>query len=138
MGRTETDQVTSNSQTVGTAGTGNALQHEVFIMSAEHPADSHGNEADPDAVYVESTETVIGAIVQTVAEATARDPLELKPLFAVIDPDAVEGIFDRPSLTTSRSNATLRFTYEGCDVSIEGTENGTTVRATTVDDARPS
>lgn len=47
-------------------------------------------------------------VVETVAEATATDPLELEPLYDVIDPDALDRLFrpgrgDRPNGGVSSS-----------------------------------
>ena len=79
--------------------------------------------ADRDDIFeivVEPTETVVEGVVRAVATATGRDMLELRPLFDVIDPDAIETLFDSGSAGDTTPDATLTFTYEGCTVETDG------------------
>ena len=90
---------------------------------------------DDETIVIDGTsfETVTEAIIHAVASVTERDLLELRPLFDVLDPDAVEGIFDRPVTSEPPAAATLTFTYEGCTVSTDGV----TVRATPIEEQPP-
>jgi hypothetical protein len=71
-------------------------------------------------------------VVQAVAEATNTDPVDLPPLYGVIDPDALDAIF-RPTVDGHGSNRgrgmgdsrELRFFYAGREVSVRS--DGVTV-----------
>lgn len=58
-------------------------------------------------------------VITSVAEARGVDPLELEPLYAAIDPDALNKLF-QPSLGAPNSSLNLQFTFAGCDVEIRG------------------
>lgn len=59
------------------------------------------------------------AVVEAVAEAEGVDPTELTPLYAAIDPDALESLFE-PSLpsTDGRVVGEIRFPYHGYEVRV--------------------
>lgn len=62
-------------------------------------------------------------VIERVAEAEGVDPIEIDPLYSVIDPDALDSLF-RPQLKESAvpdSNAALRFEYHGYDVRVTAT-----------------
>ena len=54
-------------------------------------------------------------VVTAVAAATGIDPLELEPLYYVVDPDALNSLFDS-SRTYSSTPKEFRFTMAGCEV----------------------
>jgi len=56
-------------------------------------------------------------IVYTVANISETDPTALRPLGEVIDPDALDTIFDQAE-TADRAPAHLSFEYEGFDVTL--------------------
>lgn len=56
------------------------------------------------------------AIVETVAENEDIDPLELPPLYTVLDPDLLERVIE-----SAREDVTIEFTYCGYDVALDGT-----------------
>lgn len=66
-------------------------------------------------------ESPSASIIECVAEATGRDPIELPPLYERVDPDAVNELLNDPS---ERPRATphlsITFRYAGCDVTISG------------------
>lgn len=64
-------------------------------------------------------ETVSNRVIAAVAEATGVDPLELDPLYNVVDPDALNAIFS-PANGRQGADAKLRFTMEGCAVVVRG------------------
>lgn len=61
------------------------------------------------------SETVITAV----AEAKGVDPLELDPLYTVVDPDALNSMF-RPSVGSPPTSLELRFSMAGCQVVVHG------------------
>jgi hypothetical protein len=63
------------------------------------------------------------AVVEAVAAATDRDPLELPPLSEVIDPDALEGLLDPDAgVDDAKSNLVqVSFEYAGVVVLIDST-----------------
>jgi hypothetical protein len=62
------------------------------------------------------TRPVTEAILTAVATATGNDPLELPPLYSVIDPDALEALFDPPAYDGSDQRLTVTFEYADCRV----------------------
>jgi len=84
--------------------------------------------ADPEAVvYTRSDgECPAHSVVEAVAETTHTDPTRLRPLYEVIDPDAlndlISGSLERPQ---APEDLTVTFQFEGCDVVVCG--NGRTV-----------
>lgn len=60
-------------------------------------------------------ETVSERVIDAVSEATGTDPVELEPLYNVVDPDALNAIFASGGAGES-SDTELRFTMAGCDV----------------------
>lgn len=71
------------------------------------------------ATRVREAERPGEAIVRAVATATDRHPLELRPLYHAIDPDAVDALFEG-SHRRIPSEPALRFVYEGCRVRLDG------------------
>lgn len=55
------------------------------------------------------------AVVEAVTAETERDPLDLDPLYTQIDPDALDTL-----VASATDNVRIGFTYEGCDVVVEG------------------
>lgn len=54
--------------------------------------------------------TVSERIIQTVAETTNSDPLELTPLYDAVDPEALDALID------GMSDGEISFTYAGHEV----------------------
>ena len=52
-------------------------------------------------------------VVTAVAAVTERSPLEMTPLYGVVDPDALD------ALCCDNSNVTTCFQYEGCQVLVD-------------------
>lgn len=63
---------------------------------------------------VQTPERVTEAVVTAVAEETGLSALELEPLADVVDPDALNALFE------SGTAVALEFTYHGFDVSVSG------------------
>lgn len=58
-------------------------------------------------------------VITSVAEAKGIDPLDLEPLYPVIDFDALNSMF-RPSVGSPPPSLELRFSMAGCEVIIHG------------------
>jgi hypothetical protein len=63
------------------------------------------------------TDSLSGRVVTAVAEANGVDHTELPPLYSVVDPDALEALFDGRR-EESGSDCQLSFTYAGQEVRI--------------------
>lgn len=55
-------------------------------------------------------------VVSAVAAACDIDPLELPPLYDVIDPDALDRLFEHGALAEGNSIGRVTFTMAGCEV----------------------
>lgn len=64
------------------------------------------------------TEAVSEAVVYAVAERTDTDPKTLEPLHDVVDPDALNALFETKRTGLSRPPVRVTFTYCGCEVVI--------------------
>ena len=51
-------------------------------------------------------------VIQTVAETTNTDPLELPPLYETIDPDALD------ALIADMQAGSISFTYTDCEITV--------------------
>lgn len=69
------------------------------------------------ALAVDSDE-VCERIVSGVAALEGADPMELPPLFEVVDPDALEAVFST-TVSGTRRSGTVAFTYAGHQVTVE-------------------
>lgn len=65
------------------------------------------------------------AVVETVAIAANRDPLELEPLFDSVDPDALDTLVRSTENDSPDGNATVRFVHDGYEVTVH--RDGTVV-----------
>lgn len=57
-------------------------------------------------------ETAAEAVIQTVAETTDTDPLELPPLYETIDPDALDALIE------DMQAGSISFTYTGREITV--------------------
>jgi hypothetical protein len=60
------------------------------------------------------------AVIRTVAAVTNQDPLEMKPLYDVIDPDALNNLFAPSRLASCEHDLVVEFSYNGCSVRLSG------------------
>lgn len=65
------------------------------------------------------TGQVSETVVTAVAEATGVDPVDLDPLYDVVDPDALDQIF-RSTGTSPPNSMEVRFSMAGCHVVVRG------------------
>lgn len=78
------------------------------------------------------SEQISEAVVTAVAEAKGVDPLDLDPLYSVVDPDALNSMF-QPTVGSPPASMELRFSMAGCQVVVQG-EGEVTVIAPTKSD----
>lgn len=53
-------------------------------------------------------------IVESVAASKSTSPLELTPIYTVVDPEALEDLFSGPT-----QQGRIEFEYEGCHVRVD-------------------
>ncbi|KTG08343.1 hypothetical protein AUR64_19105 [Haloprofundus marisrubri] len=63
--------------------------------------------------YVDS---VVEELVQTVSALRGVSPMEISPLYSVVDPDALEALF--AGATATPNSRVVTFDYEGFEVTI--------------------
>lgn len=56
------------------------------------------------------------AVIEAVSDHTGTDPLELDPLYHVIDPDALDGVFETAPEDGVDAEVSIR--YNGCTVTV--------------------
>lgn len=71
---------------------------------------------------IDGGESVSMAIVRTVSAVEGCDPCSLRPLTAVIDPDALDALFESRSDDTARTGGQLSFIYSQCRVTVDNGE----------------
>lgn len=62
------------------------------------------------------------AVVHAVSETLSRDPCAVQPLAEVLDPDALDSLFNPQDDGTERLGGNLTFVYSDCHVSIQNGE----------------
>ena len=78
-----------------------------------------------------TSDEISETVVTTVAEAKGVDPLDLEPLYAVVDPDALNRMFASARRAES-SSLELEFSVAGCQVVVHG-DGEVAVTPTTAD-----
>lgn len=68
------------------------------------------------------TESVSTAVVRAVSAVEGQKPGSLRPLASVIDPDALDALFETRANGRPRTGGSLSFIYSGCRVSIDNGE----------------
>lgn len=86
------------------------------------PSDSEGYDPITETyhAYHDRTTAPVGAtIVETVATITGKEPSDVDPLHEVVDPDALDAIFEPTNDTgVTRTDGTVSFVFEGYDVTV--------------------
>jgi len=80
-------------------------------------------------------ESVSMAVVRAVSAVEGRDPLALRPLIDVLDPDALDTLFGSRTDGAPRLGGRFTFVYSECRVTIE---NGETITVEPKQTARMS
>ena len=81
----------------------------------ESKADVADGQRDEEATYhIRNDESVTEGVVRAVSSATHSEPIELEPLYSVVDTDALNALFTSLGTGTSRhSNGVVEFDYAG-------------------------
>lgn len=64
-------------------------------------------------------ESVSTAVIRAVSAVKGRKPASLQPLSDVIDPDALDALFDSRSNDGPQTHRRLSFSYSSCHITIE-------------------
>ena len=79
-------------------------------------------DADRDvyrASFDSDSEGASSAVVSAVAAVAGTSPVEMPPLYSVVDPDALETLVDGPAVSRRSSSDThVSFPYNGYDVTV--------------------
>lgn len=79
------------------------------------------DETDPETITRthDSNEPPSWTVIEAVAEATDTEPERLRPLFDVVDPDALDAVLESATDPDGPpSEVRVTFRYEGCDVAV--------------------
>lgn len=68
---------------------------------------------------IASDESVSMAVVRVVSALEDRDPVTLPPLSTVLDPDALDALFQSTCDGKQRVGAHVSFIYSGCEITID-------------------
>lgn len=71
---------------------------------------------------IDAGEPVSTAVVRAVSAVEGCDPCSLRPLTTVIDPDALDVLFDAQANDTPRTGGRLSFIYSHCRVTVDNGE----------------
>lgn len=70
-------------------------------------------------------DTISRRVIEAVADETGTDPLELDPLYRVVDPDSLDEMFRGAPPAAGRGAYRIEFTFGGCRVTVTGDETVT-------------
>lgn len=92
-----------------------------------------GRETHEVSLDLESDEPISNAVTEVVSEATRTGPEDLRPLYEVVDPDALDETFAPTGSDDAEATRTgyVAFQYEGCHVRVSA--NGRVVATPTED-----
>lgn len=71
---------------------------------------------------IDSDELPSEAVVRATAALTGMPVIELDPLFDVVDPDHLDGLFDDSRRRLVPEERSVTFAFNGCRVSVTGEE----------------
>jgi hypothetical protein len=69
-----------------------------------------------------ASEAVSTAVVRAVSALEDRKPQSLRPLVEILDPDALDSLFEARGKGTARPGGRLSFVYSNCQVTIDNGE----------------
>ncbi|WP_440765270.1 HalOD1 output domain-containing protein [Natronorubrum sp. DTA7] len=93
-------------------------------MKPEPPLDATAGSSSPNSVHHDFTgdQTASLAVIEAIAAVSGTDPVELPPLYDVINPDALNALFE-PHERRTGSGLHVEFSYNGFDIVVrEGPE----------------
>lgn len=90
-------------------------------MTNQPPEGDGGDDDRPDRAHrltyeIDGDESPSIAVVRAVAALTDTSPLDLDPLYDVVDPEHLDGLFEGTGDDTVRTEST--FTFDGCEVTV--------------------
>ncbi|PCR89247.1 HalOD1 output domain-containing protein [Natrinema ejinorense] len=86
--------------------------------TANSPGDGSDSEPYTARYDWDGTDLPSSSIVRTVAAVTGMEPADMRPLYDVVDAEAVDRLFTR---TRGRARPErLSFRFEDCDVTVHG------------------
>lgn len=100
------------------------IEHGTHYPDSETGRCPGSPEREPDHLDTQCS-SVSEKVVQKVAEQEGTDPVDLPPLYEVIDPLALDRLVDSSESTNESSLQSARFTYQGYTLTITG---GGTIR----------
>ena len=86
--------------------------------NAEAETDAGASSTDEQTYVFSHEKDPTFAVLEAVSSATGTDELELPPLYDVVDPDALDALFDGADPSPSDA-LSVSFSYAGFDVEIE-------------------
>lgn len=89
------------------------------------PVDYHESAEPGRGRSTTEFDSVAESVVTAVSALTGTDPMELEPLYDVVDVDALDDLFAPKANGSPRSGGTISFTYCGCRVTVENSEQVT-------------
>ncbi|SDK22188.1 HalOD1 output domain-containing protein [Natronorubrum texcoconense] len=93
-------------------------------MEPEPRLNATAGSSSPTSVHHDfsGSQTASLAVIETVAAVSRMDPIELPPLYDVINPDALNTLFE-PHERRTDSELRIEFSYNGFDIVVrEGPE----------------
>ena len=69
-------------------------------------------------------ESVALSVIRTVTEATDEDPLEMEPLYLIVDPDALDALCKSTRRSPDGAGTIVEFSFNGFRVRISATGMG--------------
>ncbi|MDG5758491.1 hypothetical protein QA600_03960 [Natronococcus sp. A-GB1] len=82
------------------------------------PSNSDPSDRRYETTFDPAGDSASEAVLDAVGTAADVDPLELEPLYAVIDPDAIDSLCAHARRTAGNRTHSLRFSYAGFDVDV--------------------
>ncbi|WP_276261483.1 HalOD1 output domain-containing protein [Haloglomus litoreum] len=77
---------------------------------------SHGGNSPTGHVFEAGEQPVAEAVVEATSTVTGRDPLDMEPLFDVVDPDALETLVAGPA---GSAGVSVSFQFEGRQITVQ-------------------
>lgn len=87
--------------------------------STERPLPDGGERPDPSHVYrIGPDESPTESVVRAVAAVTGRRATDVEPLHKVVDPNALNALFEFPLGRRADASVSVTFAFEGYEVSV--------------------
>lgn len=103
----------SSNQETGPSHAGGAFRQNTTVT---WDAIEYDSETDTYRVSYDGTESISMAIISTVATISDTDSLHSAPLYAAVDPDALNDLVS----TSNGNDLQITFTYNGYHIEVDG------------------